>query len=479
MGLSIGHGIGIPFKKNSISWNRYCTPQNLVATATKDTDIVLTWDAEGDADSYKIYYGTDGIIFGSSTTSATNSKTVNGLTAGTKYYFKVVSVRGAEESNASDIKDATTFIAYYVRPAGGNYGDEDGSSYANAWNGFADITWASLGAGKVLYICGTHNEILTVGASGTSTAHLVLRGDYTGDEAIIDGTDTLLKCITCGNDYVEFHRLTLCNATASCWESTTGHKWVFDSEVYGSGDQNFQCNGDSIIVATRVNTHDAVDDGFSMHGTADVTIINSTITACGMGIQASPGKKLTIIATSITSCVVYIDGSCSDGIFISRSYIAGPISSTYGLSIDYSIIDARLMISANTSMLICNANLTIDNCTFIGGGKGDVRVSNVASVYLFRNCIFHDWYRFTYNVTGGSCSAINCNFYSLGIKSVSPNTGEIGGDPLLVDIPGNDFTLQALSPCREVGVTGLGYTEDYAGNPVPLTGVDIGCYQSS
>lgn len=39
---------------------------------------------------------------------------------------------------------ATTITIYYVRQAGGNYGSEDGTSYANAFDGEADIEWGEL-----------------------------------------------------------------------------------------------------------------------------------------------------------------------------------------------------------------------------------------------------------------------------------------------------------------------------------------------
>jgi len=81
---------------------------------------------------------------------------------------------------------------WYVRPAGGSYGNEDGTSYEDAWNGFSNITWGTGGveAGDTLWVCGTHNETLTVKASGTSGNYITIRGDYPGDPGIIDGGGT-------------------------------------------------------------------------------------------------------------------------------------------------------------------------------------------------------------------------------------------------------------------------------------------------
>ena len=49
---------------------------------------------------------------------------------------------------------------WFVRPAGGNYGSEDGSSYQDAWDGLLNVVWGN-GAGEVgpgdnLYVCGLH-----------------------------------------------------------------------------------------------------------------------------------------------------------------------------------------------------------------------------------------------------------------------------------------------------------------------------------
>ena len=34
---------------------------------------------------------------------------------------------------------------WYVRPSGGTYGNEDGTSYDNAWDGFTNIDWTATG----------------------------------------------------------------------------------------------------------------------------------------------------------------------------------------------------------------------------------------------------------------------------------------------------------------------------------------------
>jgi len=89
---------------------------------------------------------------------------------------------------------------WYVRPAGGNYGLENGTSYANAWDGLEKVVWGAGGVqpGDTLYVCGFHlrdyppegrsdaGEIPII--SGTSESNrITVRGDYPGDLGIIWG----------------------------------------------------------------------------------------------------------------------------------------------------------------------------------------------------------------------------------------------------------------------------------------------------
>jgi hypothetical protein len=88
---------------------------------------------------------------------------------------------------------------WYVRPLSqGEYGAEDGTSYANAYDGFSDITWGEGGvvAGDTLYICGEHRYAtsgadfttvteLKVGAAGAAGNYITIRGDYASDPGSI------------------------------------------------------------------------------------------------------------------------------------------------------------------------------------------------------------------------------------------------------------------------------------------------------
>ena len=83
---------------------------------------------------------------------------------------------------------------YYVRPASGEYGGEDGSSYAAAYDGESDIVWADVDSGNgKLFICGTHYQTFTPGVNGEDGTPIQLvsctiaNGATNDDPGIIDG----------------------------------------------------------------------------------------------------------------------------------------------------------------------------------------------------------------------------------------------------------------------------------------------------
>jgi len=87
---------------------------------------------------------------------------------------------------------------WYVRPYGGSYGNEDGSNYANAWDGLNNVVWGTGGvqAGDNLYVCGFHLRTRTGGSawevfspqiSGADNSRITIRGDCPGDQGIIWG----------------------------------------------------------------------------------------------------------------------------------------------------------------------------------------------------------------------------------------------------------------------------------------------------
>ena len=165
---------------------------------------------------------------------------------------------------ASNVFAAT----YYVRPISGEYGAEDGSSYAAAFDGFADA-WATIGNGpNTLFICGTHTEQLTPDASGTDDDNrlqivscTIANGSSNDDAGIIDS-------VTVGG--------------------------VGQGVIYLSGQDYITVDGITIQNSVGVNS-----TGIVINGSNYVTIKNSIIDTCSRnGIYVLNGSSNYIIEYS-------------------------------------------------------------------------------------------------------------------------------------------------------------------------------------
>lgn len=85
----------------------------------------------------------------------------------------------------------------YVRAASGEYGAEDGSNYANAFDDFDDIVWGGaagqLGPGDTLIVCGTFTTLtLQAKLNGTAGSPITIDGDCSGQgdlsRAVLDAS---------------------------------------------------------------------------------------------------------------------------------------------------------------------------------------------------------------------------------------------------------------------------------------------------
>ena len=70
---------------------------------------------------------------------------------------------------------------WYVRPATGEYGAEDGTTYAAAYDGFADVVWSGAGivAGDTLRVVtddGPYYERMVIGVSGSAASRITITG---------------------------------------------------------------------------------------------------------------------------------------------------------------------------------------------------------------------------------------------------------------------------------------------------------------
>lgn len=76
---------------------------------------------------------------------------------------------------------------WYIRPTGQVYGNNDGTTYADAWAGNAGIVWASVDPGDIIRICDAHHETIYMSKSGTVENVMYLDGDDPTYPGLIDG----------------------------------------------------------------------------------------------------------------------------------------------------------------------------------------------------------------------------------------------------------------------------------------------------
>jgi hypothetical protein len=130
---------------------------------------------------------------------------------------------------------------WFVRPSGAVYGSLTGKSYNDAWSGLSSIKWGPGGVsgGDTLYICGSHNETLKVGASGSSGNKITIKGDYPGAPGVLDVNYDRNNCVDLANrKYIVLKRLTFRHSrTTAVFAQNTANCEIRDCKfrAIGSG----------------------------------------------------------------------------------------------------------------------------------------------------------------------------------------------------------------------------------------------------
>jgi len=108
-------------------------------------------------------------------------------------------------------------------PIPGTYGNQDGTSYDNAWNGIREIVWGEDGveAGDNLYVCDNHDydsdmkrdsylsyqALEHIRSSGFSEDYpITIRMDYAGHTGTLDGSDTGYRFSLGRSKYIKFYK---------------------------------------------------------------------------------------------------------------------------------------------------------------------------------------------------------------------------------------------------------------------------------
>ena len=225
---------------------------------------------------------------------------------------------------------------WFVRPAGGNYGNEDGTSYENAWDGFVNIDWTKIQPGDTLWLDGsaTYREELSIGASGTVDNYITVRGDYNG-QAEIKGSDVITNWS--GPDGNGEYTATLAShpwvviVDGVVWKegsfgSLASNEWDWDSGTLylGSNPSNHTVEAGVRSLGVEVGAYDYIiirnisvsgcskaptsNDGGAIHlssGAMGVIITNCSLSFSRFGVMDNGAGCI------IRNCNIFY---CSDGI---------------------------------------------------------------------------------------------------------------------------------------------------------------------
>lgn len=226
-------------------------------------------------------------------------------------------------------------------PTVGTYGNQDGTSYANAWNGLGSVVWGGGGvnSGDTLYVCGTHimtyklgvlphvnNFIITVGSGVT------IRGDYPSDPAMVFGgcVDTVSSYVWTGPDANGVYASAVQGSGNSSWalqfqitnnvpyrlKAATNTTWVG-----GLGECYFVANSSNYVKTIDGSAPGSITLALSgpfgffltvTNGTSNTVFQSIHFVDGGLGLTYPDASFYGSTNITFTNCV-FTDGACNLG----------------------------------------------------------------------------------------------------------------------------------------------------------------------
>jgi hypothetical protein len=442
---------------------------------------------------------------GEAATSASNAATsaTNAATSETNAAASEAAAAISETNAAASAVTASTYanlnVSYiqnfFVRPSGTNYGLGNGASYENAWSGFSNIDWSLITPNTKLYICGTHNETLTIGSNLFN-----LRGDFFLEAGIIDGQNTRTTCITVNNINFSINAITVRNSTTSNLNLTgTSTVFTYDLVTHGSGNQNIQHLDTAKSYNYRLDTYGAVDDGVSLHDACYCEIYDSHIHDNGEGVNniatstvkvyrtcfennsswdafCATGTSPNSVKMELHNC--YLSGkagvfsnaelkaynsyigviaqgssAAQKSIILERCFVASlffDVSSGNTFSAKYCILKSTVA-SGFTLLFRAGSIPTLNNCVLVGNSSNNGLF--IVVNFTGNNNIITGFVTAVQR-TNGTAVLNNTCFHNNTTNTTGTitNNNPVNADPLFVDAANNDFTLQLSSPCISAGI---------------------------
>jgi hypothetical protein len=394
-------------------------------------------------------------------------------------------------------------------------GNNSGSSWSNAWEGFEDINWKIIGPGDIIYISGgidstIYYETLTTGKSGTSERRiLITKGTDSGHngKVVIDGGGARRHGIKIGlNDYITVKGITLRNSIHGLIKVSRSNYIIIENcemLVYGRAGIFIQYSTGSELKGCTIKTGSYVNrqtDGiYSQHNVNNVydhnhiVINNSEPSGHDDCIQSHQDSNLTIHSNYCEQNNNKTSNAL--GIFAEK-----PIGGVFRF---YNNI-VNMGNAKNAAMLFIGKLKGTGTIVMIGNilyGKTSyslIRVTETNDPVIKNNIIFsegtafavklEDWDGNANNIDNNLVYAPNAaNVWYINGSSKNWSQWRVLGfdahgknaDPMFKNISKRDFSLQAGSPAINSGANlGCPYNVDIIGVKRPFgDAYDIGCYE--
>jgi predicted outer membrane repeat protein len=345
----------------------------------------------------------------------------------------IVTLGGKAAFNTCDFADNNA--AY----GGGMYAAGNATPIVNG-NTFTDNTASGQGAG-IFLAAGTLATLLNSEFQGNTAS------DVGGGLLIVGSNHTVNNCVFASN------------------QAASGGGIYIDSAAPAITDCEFDFN-----VATS-------GGGGAVRVDSNTAIANPTFTNCLFTVNSGPsgGAILNYGATVTVGCVFYGNHAAADGgaeAVLGQQIIATNCIYQYNTA---TIGGGALSLSGSVAAHIVN-------CTFSQNAspQGDaIDCASGAGVYV-DNCIVWDSQD---TVAGNEFAIINGGFVAAAFSDVfggGNNDTIINVDPMFVSAGGDNFMLQAGSPCIGKGTPNVAYylNTDILGSPRNATAPSLGAYEN-
>lgn len=236
---------------------------------------------------------------------------------------------------------------WYVRPdTQGEYGLEDGTSLANAFDGNADIAWASINTGDTLYGCGDWlpaDARIVIADSGSAGVHIKFSGNAVACGRSTNSTISRLgqtgaagRAISAaGRNYVTIEDFSLSDCDQYCisWDYTATIGTVNDDTTLHVNRVDFErCGGspgDCIwkrgygLRVTNSTFDQCTEDCIWVNG-LDVEVADNRFTGISVGSEGGDALQITLGSVTTGTYARVYDNYCDHtGVDVKYCFLFG------------------------------------------------------------------------------------------------------------------------------------------------------------